>query len=887
MDRTHTDTGWMDYGRKLWKFAGSYGLGIALMLILLVLTFAGTLHQVRLSSSMGTEAAIESFFGAPYVLIPLGGEHSLLSLPLPGMGITCTLLFINLLIGGMFRVRWSWKHAGILVAHGGILLLLAGIMLGNKMTVAVDQVELPQGDRVHEQSLPFDLRLNRFVPEFYPGTSKPKSYESQVTVFPESGGQYDAVIRMNEPLRLSGWTLYQMSWGQDALHPGRLISILRASHNPLEQMPKWSSYIIAVGLLWHFGLVFGRYLRRKPGQVPAETEAVKGQLKEPEEPPVPGGKRRLRLIGVCVLVAAIFGIGMLAARPAAHLVEVRNYVPWSSFLVERAGGMAVQDGGRLKPVSTYAGFHLLRTLGKRSFSIHTPEGKKKITPVEWMLDCMFRPELAEQYPVFLVNREEVVTQLHLPDQADKRKKYSYAQIAEHWQEMTRAVREIRMLGEGNLTEAQKEILALSRNFDVVRGWMLGSRIMLEDPSAMGRMEFPQWFPSVQRNGEHSWTAVPDKSTGAFLAMASLLERKALGMEGKEADGLRMKAEGLLLEKLAEPNEAASAGERHSLEREIFYYRLDPLYLSLAVFVAAFVCLLLCALFRPSASAPLWRRFLRPGGFSLAWLLGAAGTGVLVAALAIRVMITMRSPVGNTYETIAFIACMGVLCALVAELFSKKGIVLAAGLLLGALSCQMGILYESSQAVDHMDPLVAILRSNFLLSTHVITIVLGYAAGLLAAVLSHVYLLAVPLRLIGRKTEQSLDRMAYGILCFSLVFTLVGTVFGGIWGNESWGRFWGWDPKENGALMIVLWQLIMLHARKAGWLSPWRLHFGNVVGGVIIAFAWWGVNMLGVGLHSYGFTSGRDALDVFYWSEAVLCVLFIILHCRALRRVEIR
>ena len=133
--------------------------------------------------------------------------------------------------------------------------------------------------------------------------------------------------------------------------------------------------------------------------------------------------------------------------------------------------------------------------------------------------------------------------------------------------------------------------------------------------------------------------------------------------------------------------------------------------------------------------------------------------------------------GNTYETIAFIACMGVLCALVVELFSKKGIVLAAGLLLGAFSCQMGILYEASQAVDHMDPLVAILRSNFLLSTHVITIVLGYAAGLLAAVLSHIYLLASPLRLISGKTEQSLDRMAYGILCFSLVFTLVGTVLG--------------------------------------------------------------------------------------------------------------
>ena len=147
------------------------------------------------------------------------------------------------------------------------------------------------------------------------------------------------------------------------------------------------------------------------------------------------------------------------------------------------------------------------------------------------------------------------------------------------------------------------------------------------------------------------------------------------------------------------------------------------------------------------------------------------------------------------------------------------------------------------------------------------------------------------RKLGQKKPEEACRAAttglFLMLGTSLVFTLVGTVFGGIWGNESWGRFWGWDPKENGALMIVLWQLTVLHVRKAGWLSSWLLHFSNVVGGVIIAFAWWGVNMLGVGLHSYGFTSGRDALDMFYWFEAVLCVLFIILHYRVLRRVDVR
>lgn len=130
--------------------------------------------------------------------------------------------------------------------------------------------------------------------------------------------------------------------------------------------------------------------------------------------------------------------------------------------------------------------------------------------------------------------------------------------------MSRAVREIRMLGETQLTEAQKEILALSRNFDVVRGWMLGSRIMLEDPAAMERMEFPRWFPASGRDEEQEWTAVPGKGAGAFLAMASLMERKAIEEEGPKGGELRAKAENLLMERLVQPNEAASAGERNAL-----------------------------------------------------------------------------------------------------------------------------------------------------------------------------------------------------------------------------------------------------------------------------------------------------------------------------------
>jgi len=89
------------------------------------------------------------------------------------------------------------------------------------------------------------------------------------------------------------------------------------------------------------------------------------------------------------------------------------------------------------------------------------------------------------------------------------------------------------------------------------------------------------------------------------------------------------------------------------------------------------------------------------------------------------------------------------------------------------------------------------------------------------------------------------------------------VLGGIWANDSWGRFWGWDPKENGALLIVIWTLVILHARLGGFIKEWGLHLASVFTACVVVFSWWHVNFLGVGLHNYGFTSGKDVLWTFY------------------------
>src|SRR5215469_12833065 len=112
-------------------------------------------------------------------------------------------------------------------------------------------------------------------------------------------------------------------------------------------------------------------------------------------------------------------------------------------------------------------------------------------------------------------------------------------------------------------------------------------------------------------------------------------------------------------------------------------------------------------------------------------------------------------------------------------------------------------------------------------------------------------------------------MFYGIVCFATLFSFVGTVLGGIWADQSWGRFWGWDPKENGALLIVLWNAIVLHALLAKWVHFRGLMVLAVGGNVVTSWSWFGTNMLGVGLHSYGF------MDRAFWVLLVFIIIQLI------------
>ena len=298
-----------------------------------------------------------------------------------------------------------------------------------------------------------------------------------------------------------------------------------------------------------------------------------------------------------------------------------------------------------------------------------------------------------------------------------------------------------------------------------------------------------------------------------------------------------------------------AYDHSKVDLETNYYRAAWHYQSIHWFLLAFLLAAVCWLV--PRSRVLWKVSL---GVTLLAL------GMLSYDVGLRMLITERPPIKNLYDTFLFIAAVGVLLAVVAEIVLPRRIALAAAPFLGALLVMFARMFEVADGSDTMNPLVAVLDSNFWLATHVTTINIGYAAGLVAALLANVWILMRVLRIShpSSPAAKSLVRMTYGVTCFGLAFAVVGTILGGVWANDSWGRFWGWDPKENGALMICLAQVALLHARFSGLVRDFGFVVCSALTGAVVVFSWFHVNLLGIGLHSYGFSSGlRDAVWTSY------------------------
>jgi ABC-type transport system involved in cytochrome c biogenesis permease subunit len=234
-----------------------------------------------------------------------------------------------------------------------------------------------------------------------------------------------------------------------------------------------------------------------------------------------------------------------------------------------------------------------------------------------------------------------------------------------------------------------------------------------------------------------------------------------------------------------------------------------------------------------------------------WGMLAIALIVHTVAIVCRITITGRAPVINIYSSAVFIGWAAVLFGLVVERLFHYGI---GNLLASAAGVLTLLVAYGLNTGDTMPVLQAVLDTQFWLATHVISVSLGYVATLVAGTLGAGYLVAGWAG-VDKSKLRDVYRCCYGATCFGILFSFVGTVLGGLWADDSWGRFWGWDPKENGALLIVIWNALMLHARWDGMVSGRGFAALAIGGNVVTAWSWFGTNELGIGMHSYGFTSG--------------------------------
>lgn len=547
--------------------------------------------------------------------------------------------------------------------------------------------------------------------------------------------------------------------------------------------------------------------------------------------------------------------------------------------------LPVLHDGRVKPVDSYA-----RALLGR---LHGEGNLKGITASEWLAETLFSPEAAMQRSFIPLPDPKLADVLGLAPQEQKNATYSYAELAPAFDARKDIVVALLQKNNNALTGHERAFLdlylaihdyaqtlqaltlILPVQVEADPDYLMGLGVEAQRPSYLELVKAKARITAQARaaaethggdlvhysdeeqqaallafqlarleasgEGNTLFRIIPDflghprewyapwallrKGHGSPQGSALLGEWRNLAEAYEQGDSTEWNG---AVQRIMELTRSAREPAGWQLTLEVLYHALDPVLWVMAAYLAAW---LLCLGGRTRPFLYRLARSLLYGGFILHVLM-----------IASRIAILGRPPVSTLYESILFVSLIAVFSGLMMDRRkeSHEGGLLAASL--GA-----GLLFVSQLFAAQGDTLgvvIAVLNTHFWLATHVICITIGYGTSLLAGSMAHLYLL---------KPSPAMGQRLRTAALIALLFTAIGTILGGIWADQSWGRFWGWDPKENGALAIVLWLVWAVHGRISGHFKA--VGFATVLAltNIVVALSWFGVNLLGVGLHSYGFT----------------------------------
>jgi len=591
--------------------------------------------------------------------------------------------------------------------------------------------------------------------------------------------------------------------------------------------------------------------------------------------------------------AVFLGALALAAFPGF------SPAPKADFDFETFARLPILEGGRVKPLDSFARTALMSIRGKQS----VPVDGKAIPAARWLLDSAFKPEAADTYPSFVVDDPEVLGLLGIPQ--DKTRYFAYWQIEPKRDEVQTQAAAADQVPSGKRSRFQSALLNLNHRLTlyerVKNTFMLSGQgdpamdlaafsaalpgalaaFHSKNPTAKDRVAMKILSDMLQRYQflaqAAAFKALPpskDQSEDAWLSTGDALSDPTAGSEphpGLSSFALMGRAyragDAAAFNAALAEHAAWVAEHRPAAARAA---RVETLFNKATPFISG-MALYLTALLLVFAAWATRREDVAAAARSLAWAAFVVHTLGLLA----RTVLQGRPPVTNLYSSAVFVGWAAALLGLVAERLHRRGFAVSGACAIGFTT--LVVAHHLSATGDTMEMMRAVLDSNFWLATHVVAITIGYSATYLAGMLGVAWVVRRHLMVKpDPEASKALSALAYGTIAFSLFFSFVGTVLGGIWADQSWGRFWGWDPKENGALLIVLWNALILHARWGGYVRERGIMLMAIFGNIIVSLSWFGVNMLGIGLHSYGFMD-----KAFLWLSAFCALQVAIMGLGAL------
>lgn len=548
----------------------------------------------------------------------------------------------------------------------------------------------------------------------------------------------------------------------------------------------------------------------------------------------------------------------LAAAVAACLYFGYHMRPRSSpandFNYRDFGRVLVIDGGRYKPLDTVARTSLMMITHRQYF--YDADAKVYYPATKWLLDAMTTPipntDLVALFPngarkmpawghkVFRIENDKLIEFLQLERREGLR--YSIDDLVNggNIQAFFAQGQAVRHKDPKQLDLFDAKVHELETH--------LRKHIQISNHSVplsipTKSLDDDQWLPFADAHAKFGSLAreLPDGiEAQTYGAIRQMLVAYDEGNPGRFNS---------LVAKQLEFQQSNAPELMRAKNVELFFNEFSPFYHCLEVYaVLALICCL--AWLSPEWTRPIQRACFAAMGVSFA---------VHLSGLIIRMYLQDRLFVfvTNLYSSAVFIGLGSVFFCMIAEQFYKNGIATIVGSVGGFLS--LIIAHMLSLSGDTLEMMQAVLDTNFWLATHVTCITLGYVAAFVAGLMGIAYIfLGMFTDKLRKDGSANLTRMTYGVLCAGMFLSFVGTVLGGLWADYSWGRFWGWDPKENGALLIVIWIALILHARWGGMVKHRGIAVLSVLGIVVTSWSWFGTNFLGVGLHSYGFRQGAMA-----------------------------